>query len=253
MSWPFVRTMIVRDLVTSTSDLAGQLVAGADFELPLGVWATHQTQGRGRATNRWWSGVGSLTFTVALDPTQHGLRLDHEPRVALATAVAVIDSLAPFGLSAPLGIRWPNDIEAAGRKLGGILPERVSTPRGAVLLIGVGINVAPQLDEAPPEIRRMATSLAELGGTAASSGSVPALLSAILSGLRPRLDELARDDPALAAQWSALDSLRGREVRVDLGPRTVTGVAHGIDAEGALCVAAEEGLLRLFGGRVLRD
>jgi BirA family biotin operon repressor/biotin-[acetyl-CoA-carboxylase] ligase len=252
MNWPFVRTMIARDVVASTSDLARQLVAGKDLALPLAIWAARQTQGRGRGTNRWWSGPGSLTFTLALDPAAHGLRPEHEPRLALATAVAVIDSIAAPGLAAPLGIRWPNDIEAGARKLGGILPERVDTARGPCLLIGVGLNVATPMDDAPPEVRRMATSLDELRGNAESVGGAETLFRAILAGVPVVLDQLARDDPALAARWAALDTLRGHAVRIDLGPRIITGVARAIDPEGALCLDAEAGPLRLFGGQVLR-
>ena len=83
-----------------------------------------------------------MTFTLAIDPLAHGLTAEIEPRLALATAVAVIEALDELELGSPsLGIRWPNDLEAGGRKLGGILPERVETPRGHRILIGIGLNV----------------------------------------------------------------------------------------------------------------
>jgi BirA family biotin operon repressor/biotin-[acetyl-CoA-carboxylase] ligase len=217
------------------------------------VWAARQTRGRGRGSHRWWSDAGSLTFTIALDPAAHGLRPEHEPRLALATAVAVIDAIEPIGLSAAPGIRWPNDIEAGGRKLGGILPERLDTPDGPRLLIGIGLNVATRLDDAPPEVRRMAASLADFRPGPSPPGEVERLLHSILGGFAGVLDRLACDDPDLARRWAALDTLHGRPVRVDLGPRLVAGVGRGIDPEGALCVAAPEGLVRLVGGVVLRD
>ncbi len=64
-------------------------------------------------------------------PENHGLRVHQEPRLALMTAVAVIEAIGTLGLSAQgIGIRWPNDIEIGGRKLGGILPERVEMDEG---------------------------------------------------------------------------------------------------------------------------
>src|SRR5438105_2434385 len=141
MNRPFLKSLIRRDVVESTSDLARELVVAGAGELPLAVWARRQTRGRGRGTNLWWSDEGSLTFTIALDPAAHGLRPELEPRLALATAVVVIDAIVPLDLAQPPGIRWPNDIEAGGRKLAGILPERVETPRGPRLLIGIGLNV----------------------------------------------------------------------------------------------------------------
>ena len=43
----------------------------------------------------------------------------------------MIEALDELGLGHPsIGIRWPNDLEADGRKLGGILPERLETAQG---------------------------------------------------------------------------------------------------------------------------
>src|SRR5262249_12736526 len=113
--------MIERDVVSSTNDVATELLREGAPKLPPAVRARRQTHGRGRGSHEWWSDSGSLTFTVALDPAAHGLSQAHEPKVALATAVAVIDALAELGFrEPPIGIRWPNDLECAGRKLGGI-------------------------------------------------------------------------------------------------------------------------------------
>jgi BirA family biotin operon repressor/biotin-[acetyl-CoA-carboxylase] ligase len=253
MSWPFVRKLIHHEVLESTSDLARRLIDEGEAGLPFAVRATRQTRGRGRGTHRWWSDSGSLTFTIALDPVAHGLRIDHEPRLALATAVAIIDAIAPLGLDVVPGIRWPNDVEAAGRKLGGILPERRETSQGPRLLIGIGLNVASRLADAPLEVRQMAATLSDLQSEPPTTIDVERLLRAILVGFADVLDRLVRDDPALAARWAALDVLDGRPVRVDLGPRIVSGMGRGIDPEGALCLAAEEGVIRLFGGQVLRD
>jgi BirA family biotin operon repressor/biotin-[acetyl-CoA-carboxylase] ligase len=253
MSWPFVRTLIQREVVPSTSDLARQLIVAGESELPLAVWASRQTRGRGRGTHQWWSDPGSLTFTIALDPAAHALRIEHEPRVALATAVAIIEAIVPLGLSQAPGIRWPNDIEVGDRKLGGILPERLETPLGPRLLIGIGLNVSSRLVDAPPEIQSLAASLVDLRPGPVPSGEVERLLHVILGGFASVVDRLAHDDPDLPARWAELDTLRDRRVQVDLGPRVVTGVCQGIDPEGALCLDTAEGPIRLFGGQVLRD
>jgi BirA family biotin operon repressor/biotin-[acetyl-CoA-carboxylase] ligase len=253
MTWPFVRNLHVYDVLESTSDLARQWVEAGTHALPLAIWAASQTRGRGRGDHRWWSDEGSLTFTIALDPAGHGLNARHEPRLALTMAVAVIDAIAPLRLSPPAGIRWPNDIETGGRKLGGILPERIETPWGHRLLIGVGLNVESRLDRAPAEVGRMAASLGALRHEPALPGEKERLLRSSLARFAIHLERLAADDPALAARWAALDSLRDRVVRVDLGPRIITGRCQGIDEDGALCLAAQNELVRLFGGQVLRD
>jgi BirA family biotin operon repressor/biotin-[acetyl-CoA-carboxylase] ligase len=253
MDWPFVRTMIARDVVESTSDLARELVAEDSDDLPLAVWAARQTRGRGRGENSWWSDAGSLTFTIAIDPASHGIGVEQESRLALATAVAVIDAVAATAPGVSPGIRWPNDVEVDGRKLGGILPERVMTPRGPRILIGIGLNVATRLGDAPAEVGRMAVALTQLRESPPTRDDLESLLRAILDRIGAILPRLADDDLHLAECWDRLDTLRDRKVRVDLGPRIVAGTGRGIDATGALCLAVDREIVRIVGGRVLRE
>ena len=238
------------EVVESTNDVARALLESGEEPLPLVVITDHQTRGRGRSTNPWWSDEGSLTFTRAIDPAAYGMSPLHEPRLALATAVAIIEAIAPEPPKCNrLGIRWPNDVEVEGRKLGGILPERVETPAGSRLLIGIGINIHTNFFVAPEEIQRMAVSLAELQGTC---GTLTEILGSILHQLDLILPKLSANDQGLARRWAELDTLRGETVRVDLGTRVLTGIGRGIDAEGALVLLTDEGEIHLFGGRVLR-
>jgi BirA family biotin operon repressor/biotin-[acetyl-CoA-carboxylase] ligase len=247
-------TLIPREVITSTSDLARELVVEGRTALPFVVVANQQTRGRGRGRNAWWSDAGSLTFTIALDPAAHGLRAEHEPRLALAAAVAVVDAIAPLLPEgrAP-GIRWPNDVEVVGRKLGGILPERIETDRGPRLLVGIGVNVRTRLALAPPEIQRMATSVEIERGVAMTEAETAKLLETILDRCAAMMGALARDDGGLAERWGQLDSLRGQWVRVDLGSQIVAGLGHGIDAAGRLVLLGAGGPMPIVGGQVLRE
>ncbi len=253
MSIPFVRATIRRDVVESTSDLVRQLAHDGVADLPLVVRADRQTRGRGRRDHSWWSDAGSLTFTLLVDPAAHGLRAEHEPRLALATAVAVIEAISEIVPIEGLGVRWPNDVEAGGRKLGGILPERFETVHGARLAIGIGLNVRTRFDDAPPDVRPLAASLADRAAAPPTTEDIERLFRTILERFARALDLLARDDPGLAARWARLDALRDRWVRVDLGPQIIEGWGRGIDPEGALLLAGEDETHRLFGGQVLRE
>jgi BirA family transcriptional regulator, biotin operon repressor / biotin---[acetyl-CoA-carboxylase] ligase len=252
--WPFVRTLLTFDVLESTNDRAAELVRDGSAELPLAVWAQNQTRGRGRGSNQWWSDAGSLTFTLAIDPVRHGLTIENEPKLALATAVAVIDALGELALGrSSIGIRWPNDLEVGGRKLGGILPERIETSDGHRILIGVGVNVMTSLANAPDEIRHMATSLAELHGRSINEESLPRILSAILRHFESVLIRLVNGDTSLPAYWNTLDRLRDQWIKVDLGTRIVAGLGRGIDKDGALCLDDGQRLHRVVGGQVLRQ
>lgn len=252
-AWPFVRRMIERAEVDSTSDLAARVVREGKSPLPICVWALRQTRGRGRGDHTWWSDDGSLTFTLAIDPEAHGLARASEPKLALATAVAVIDAIEGLGYRSPaLGIRWPNDIQIGARKLGGILPERVEAPDGPRLLIGIGLNIATEPAAMPPEIRRMAASLSEIFQIAGPHPGLPECLAAILDRVGAMLPRLSANDVDLARRWNELDLLRDEPVRVALGPRLVAGIGCGIDDDGALVVDDGRKQERLSGGTVLR-
>lgn len=254
MTHPFVRTVRQYETLPSTSDTARALVEAGGMELPLLVWTHRQTAGRGRGSNAWWSGEGSLTFTLAIDPRAHGLRPEHEPRVALAVAVAICEMLDGL-LMRRVGIRWPNDVECDDRKLAGILPERVETGEGPRLLIGVGLNVFTRFDDAPEDIRAMATSVErEIYQPESGVGEVRDYLDALLEQIPGVLDRLACDDSRLADQWRHRDLLVNRFLRLRADSETIEGIGCGITPDGGLRVRPIGGFERVvYGGQVLRD
>lgn len=252
--WPFVRDVLIYDELESTSTAAAALAVEPGRACPFVVWARSQTRGRGQRTNAWWSDDGSLTFTLVFDPAEHGVRVDQQPRIALTTAVALVEAVADLGWRDPgLGVRWPNDVEVDGRKVAGILPERIQTPAGDRILIGVGVNVAARLDQAPAEIARMAGSLGDFQPAPLTADDLPRLLAALLARFPIILNRLAADDRSLAEEWARLDLLRGVNLRAAVGPRNLVGVGRGIDPEGALLVDDGREVHRLFAGRILRD
>ena len=173
--------------------------------------------------------------------------------MALVTAVAVIDAISTLGLPDPeIGIRWPNDMEdSSAASSVAFFPERVETKLGHRLLIGVGLNVLTRIDQAPPDVQRMATALVHSNLKPSMPPSSLAFLAAILMQFECVLYRMAADDPELARQWDRLNLLHNEVVRVALGPRVISGKVQEIDA--ALGVHDGQQLHHLFGGQVLRD
>jgi BirA family biotin operon repressor/biotin-[acetyl-CoA-carboxylase] ligase len=245
--------MVVLDEVDSTSDHAAELVRGGSQALPLCVWAKRQSRGRGRGRHSWWSDSGGLTFTVAIDPEAHGLARESEPKLALATAVAVIEALIRLGFDSPtLGIRWPNDVLVEGQKLGGILLESVATAHGRRILVGIGINVTTERAAMPAEIRSHATSLTASWRCRLEQGMLQDVLARILDQFGTTLTRLVDDDPELARRWNGLDLLHGEWVSVDVGAGVVAGSGSGIAEDGSLCLDDGRKRHRVIGGQVLR-
>ncbi|MFT4188112.1 MAG: biotin--[acetyl-CoA-carboxylase] ligase [Aeromicrobium sp.] len=151
----------------------------------------------------------------------------------LATGLALDALLTGAGVAGRL--KWPNDVLVDGRKISGILLERVETDAGPAAVIGVGLNVDLTTEELPVP---HATSLR-------IAGADPAYLdrTRCLAALLGRLDAVYErwtepDMDGLRADYTARCDTLGRVVDVSLPDGSVLhGLAEGVDADGRLVVA----------------
>jgi BirA family biotin operon repressor/biotin-[acetyl-CoA-carboxylase] ligase len=250
--WLFYR----HETLDSTSDEARRLVVAGGTPARFVVWAERQTKGRGRGSNAWWSDPGSLTATLGIDPSREGLEPRQEPKIALAAALACARVVEPL-LGREVEIRWPNDVELAGKKLAGFLVERLDGPDGPRILIGAGINVATRFDDAPTEVRALATSLAEAGVPRIEDRTrrrwCAYVLHSLIGRLTDQIQYLRVYEDAFDRAINRRDSLSGRAVRIRQGDRIIEGTGRGVNPDGSLRVETAEGLVAIYGGQVLRD
>ena len=239
--------LFTRAEVESTNDLAWELAQqGADEGAC--VVADAQTRGRGRLGRSWHTTPGrGLALSLLLHPGRD--------RGALATAPLVAGLALRRGLDA-LGVearlKWPNDLEAGGRKLSGILAESRRTADGADLVVmGVGVNVSQARDEFPPELRQVATSIALEGRRAGRE----AVAAAFLNALEPLWDEHQEGDQNQVLEaWRREATFWGRQVVVHTGAGEVRGAAEGLDEVGGLVIRTAEGTsLAVYAGDVHVD
>ena len=115
------------------------------------------------------------------------------------------------------------------------------------LVIGVGVNLNNSLRNAPPEVQRTGTSLADRTG---DRYDPTATLLGIMDALKQRLDWLAVGDSRLSEAWQKHCLLRGRIVTIDAGPNVVAGRCLGIDQRGALRIETGNGVEALYGGAI---
>ena len=247
----FLAAVEFHETLGSTSDRALQLCQDATLATPLLVLTNEQTAGRGRGANRWWSAEGAVAFSLIIDPAQQGLSLEQLPLVSLATGLALCEALSACAPNVEYRLKWPNDLYASApigepRKLAGILLER---PPGPVprLVIGIGMNVANSLADAPEEVRRRAAALSELSGHAHRSVD---LVSSVLIALADMLDLLATGRLRLVDEWHRHCLLRGREVVALSGQRRVSGICRGIGQDGALLIEHGSTMERLFSATI---
>ena len=121
-------------------DSTNAYAASAEFEDGTVIWAHEQFAGRGQHDRQWHSEAGkNLTFTVVLKPGF--LAPDRQFQLNKSIALGVLDFVHSFSHHS-LQIKWPNDIYAGNRKLGGILIEnRIMGSRLGTSFVGIGLNI----------------------------------------------------------------------------------------------------------------
>jgi BirA family transcriptional regulator, biotin operon repressor / biotin---[acetyl-CoA-carboxylase] ligase len=218
----------------------------------LVVVADEQTAGRGRRGHTWFSPPGSgLYVSVVLRPGR--ARIDPVRATTLLTLAAGVAIAEGVEIASGLRVdlKWPNDLFVGRRKLGGILAEAHDVPTGPhptkVVVLGYGINVGRMAY--PPEIADRATSLESELGRAVDRHL---LFAETLAALAARYGDL------LDGSFDAiLDAWRGRAPSA-IGARVIwttaagqqTGVAQGIDDQGALLVRTDANLERIVSGEL---
>jgi len=223
-----VRDVLFFDRVSSTNRIALEMAANG---LPGGIaiLAESQTQGRGRLGRRWFSAEGrniilSLYLSPCLPPREY-------PLFSPATALGVLEGIEKeTGLQA--GIKWPNDIMAGEKKLGGILLEAGPGPDQAPLVIGLGLNVNMDMEKFPEDLRASASSMKALLGEEVDRS---ALVIALLNGISRSVTQLqsGAKEAVLAGVRARCLSL-GKRVRVSTHQKMIEGWAEDIEDDGAL-------------------
>lgn len=243
----FVASVEHHASISSTNDRAAQCAASTDQPLPRLIVADGQTAGRGRGSNRWWTGPGGLAFSLLLTAEQAGALRHRSPLAALAAAVSVVETVRPLVAGQDVGLHWPNDVMAAGRKLSGILVEVLP---GGLHIVGIGVNVNNSSADAPAELRPLVATLRDLTGR---FHDPTAMLVALLERLEVNFAQLARDAEQIAAEAHALCLQRGQTLTIELGGQQVQGRCAGIGPDGALRLDTPEGPRSLYSGVVCKQ
>ena len=217
--------------VPSTNDYARSIAE----EVPEGtvVLAERQTAGKGRKGRRWLSPDGGLWMSVVLKP---GFV---DPRIVFVGPLSLVDTLADFGI--PSGIKWPNDVWVAGKKIAGVLVEGKGEE---YVVVGIGLNVNNPI---PDELKDTAISMFEVTGE-----RIP--LEAVLKSLTFHMDawyRIFKEDPqVLMRKVRQRTFILGRFVEVTEGGERVVGRAVDVLDDGSLLLDTGGSLKKILYGDV---
>ena len=229
------------EVVESTGSTNADLLARALAGEPEGavLAAEEQRAGRGRMGRTWTSPPrAALTVSVLLKPAVPPARRGWLPLLAGVAVAAAVTGVT----GVETGLKWPNDLLAAGAKLAGILAEAA----GDAVVVGIGLNVSTEPAEFPATRPGAlpATSLRAAGATALDRAS---LLLAVLGELEHwyRAWQRAGGDPdrsGLRQEYLRWSATIGRTVRAELpGGQALSGPAVGVDSDGRLLVRVSSG------------
>ncbi len=250
--------VVILESLDSTNRLARQIVESVDADhgalSESWVLGFEQTAGRGRLGRHWTSNAGAGIYATLVLP----LPPDDDPSALLRLPIAVgVSACRAVGVvlgSSEVGLKWPNDLLADERKLGGILIEVVEGREQAFAIIGIGLNYRFGGEQMPDS---KATSLHLLFDAARQGSAGPQLPSlAACSSLlcTSVLDELhrARELVELMAEYEELSVHQlGDRLTWSSSTGPVEGQFEGFDQNGCIRLRTDRGRITVSAGDVL--
>lgn len=227
----------VFDQCSSTLDLGWELIKSQKLSLGDSILAYEQKIGRGQFRRRWSSPKGNL-FVSWYE------RFAFWPKnmLGLALGLACVEFFQKKGIG--VGLKWPNDLIWAEKKIGGILIEE----RKGEFLAGIGLNLRVCPD----------------ANTLDRDGFFP---PGCLQGLGLNLDPLGfwlelkaeliqqvntpSSPEELVAKINQNLLFQGRNIIFKTTDKEIKGVFKGINRAGQALVLVEDKLLTLESGQIV--
>jgi BirA family biotin operon repressor/biotin-[acetyl-CoA-carboxylase] ligase len=225
---PVWREVQVLDSTESTNaDVAAAARSGAAEGLV--VIAERQQAGRGRLERVWSSPArAGVLMSALLRPT---VGASAWPLLPLLTGVAVVEAMDAIG-EVEARLKWPNDVLVDGRKLGGILVERVEE----AVVIGIGLNVSTRVGELPVET---AISLGLAGGCTDREIIVREVLRGFARRYRAWLEADGAPGSIIPAYRARCETIGHHVELLVPGGEVVRGMATETDDTGRLVLRDE--------------
>ncbi|MDH0293697.1 bifunctional biotin--[acetyl-CoA-carboxylase] ligase/biotin operon repressor BirA [Pseudomonas sp. GD04087] len=220
--WPLD---VLFSIDSTNAEVLRRLSAGA--VAPFAILGERQTAGRGRRGRQWESPFGAnLYYTLGIAVRGGAQELEG---LSLVVGLAVAGAIQSLGVK-DVGLKWPNDVLVAGKKIAGILLELTGDPADICsVAIGIGINVNMRKADA---IDQPWTSVREALGRLVDRNELLRALESQLAHVLSRHRE--RGFAASREEWESLHLWQGRQVTLSTVANNIVGRALGIDERGAL-------------------
>jgi BirA family transcriptional regulator, biotin operon repressor / biotin---[acetyl-CoA-carboxylase] ligase len=132
--------LIKLDAIDSTNDFLKALSGKDELDNFTVVTTENQTKGKGQMGSKWQSESGkNLIMSVLVKDFLYNNEEVFD--LSIIVSLTVIETLKSLNIP-DLSIKWPNDIMAYNKKIGGILIENTIKSDGRIVsVVGLGLNV----------------------------------------------------------------------------------------------------------------
>ena len=229
------------DQVTSTNAIMREkIVQGLELSSGYIIAAHEQTAGRGRQNRKWLTPPKTnLCFSLFL---KTDAPLIDVPSLTMAVALAINEFLHQKQI--PAQPKWPNDVLVNGKKICGILSERVD----GGIIIGVGLNINMSLSQAE-QIDRPATSIQIETGKPAD---IFQTLETLFQPLEYWIGEWENGGFSnLQERWTQAAGPIGKPLEVHDGDLKKKGILAGFGKHGELLFQTLDGVETIWSGEIL--
>lgn len=204
-----------------------------------------QTAGRGRRGRQWQSPFAANIYLSLKREFSCGL--EGLSGLSLAVGVAIAETLQVYCDDA-IELKWPNDIRAQQRKLGGVLIELSGEAGGPCqVVIGIGLNVHMQVAQAAA-IDKAWISFDQISRSQVSRTQ---LIAQVVERLVLSCEQFEREGFApFCAAFNQRDEFFGKPVAISGVNEIIDGREAGVDENGSLLLDSGQGRRKIIAGEV---
>lgn len=193
------------------------------------ISAENQTSGRGRRGNTWLSSKGMALFSFFLK--EQDLSIEDYTKIPMIAGIATLSALNKVDKN-DYQYKWTNDVFLKGKKICGILVEKVENN----FIVGIGININNNI---PKEIEDIAISLNK------DIEIDKIILKVVEEFSKYYEDFLLGNWEKILQEINLYNFLKDKKIRIKILDKFYDGIARNINIDGRLEVEIDK-KIKLF-------
>ena len=237
--------------IDSTQNFAEQIALDGKENGTI-VVAEKQTAGKGRLDRKWTSPKGGIWFSLIIHPK---FDVSTSTLVPIAGAVALAKAIKNT-LNIDVSVKWPNDITLNGKKVAGMLVDASFQANNIdYLILGIGINFDIDAKKIEKRLSKSANFYGVNSLRKKDDNTPPKiLLKEFLVQFEKILMQLNKGEKAkIVKEWTKKADKIGKKISINTSDGKISGVAQGIDKDGALKLKTSKGIKKIFVGDVVLE